>query len=54
MSEYINFYIGSNGQFISLDDFSRSTEIYKAMKRAWLCSLRKSAAGQLGGTSDGR
>lgn len=32
MSEYINFYIGSNGQFISLDDFSRSTEIYKAMK----------------------
>lgn len=31
MSQYINFYISDGEQFISLDDFSRSTEIYKVM-----------------------
>lgn len=31
MSQYVSFYISDGEQFISLDDFSRSTEIYKAM-----------------------
>lgn len=31
MSQYISFYISDGEQFISLDEFSRSTEIYKAM-----------------------
>lgn len=31
MSQYVSFYISGGEQFISLDDFSRSTEIYKAM-----------------------
>lgn len=31
MSQYVNFYISDGEQFISLDDFSRSTEIYKVM-----------------------
>lgn len=31
MSQYVNFYISNGEQFISLDDFSRSTEIYKVM-----------------------
>lgn len=31
MSQYVSFYISDGEQFISLDEFSRSTEIYKAM-----------------------
>lgn len=31
MSQYVSFYISDGERFISLDEFSRSTEIYKAM-----------------------
>lgn len=31
MSQYVSFYISDGEQFIFLDEFSRSTEIYKAM-----------------------
>lgn len=47
MSQYVSFYISDGEQFISLDEFSRSTEIYKAMANFGYAPYEKSAAGQL-------